>query len=97
MCDLCQPFLINCLLPKRECQRNRLLAYVPCIPKYPAEINRSAKTTNEETPLQHYHSAMKVIVWMFDDAACEFKKKKITITLGGTVKNVFIVPMLLYI
>ena len=29
----CQPFLINCLLPKRECQRNRLLAYVLCILK----------------------------------------------------------------
>ena len=25
----CQPFLINCLLAKRDCQRNRLLAYVP--------------------------------------------------------------------
>ena len=24
----CQPFLINSLLPKRDCQRNRLLAYV---------------------------------------------------------------------
>ena len=33
---------------------------------------------------------------MFDDAAREFKKKKITVTLGGTVKNVFIVPVLLY-
>ena len=33
---------------------------------------------------------------MFDDAACEFKKKKITVTLGGPVKKVFIVPVLLY-
>ena len=29
----CQPFLINLLSPKREYQRNRLLAYVPCTPK----------------------------------------------------------------
>ena len=39
---------------------------------------------------------MKVIFRMFGDAAREFKRKKITVTLGGTVKNVFIVPVLLY-
>ena len=39
---------------------------------------------------------MKVIFRMFDDAARQFKKKKITVTLGGTVKEVFIVPVLLY-
>ena len=39
---------------------------------------------------------MEVIFRMFDDAAREFKQKKITVTLGGTVKNVFIVPVLLY-
>ena len=39
---------------------------------------------------------MKVIFRMFDDAARQFKKKKITVTLGGTVKKVFIVPVLLY-
>ena len=39
---------------------------------------------------------MQVIFRMFDDAAREFKKKKITVTLGGTVKKVFIVPVLLY-
>ena len=33
---------------------------------------------------------------MFDDAARQFKKKKTTVTLGGTVKQVFIVPVLLY-
>ena len=92
----CHPFLINCLLPKRECQRNRLLAYVPCIPKSSAEKKKSAKASIEDTQLQQYHSAMKVIFRMFDDAAREFKKKKITVALGGTVKNVFIVPVLLY-
>ena len=92
----CQPLLINCLLAKREYQRNRLLAYVPCMPKSSAEKKRSAKNSNEDTPLQHHHSALKVIFRMFDNAASEFKKKKITVTLGGTVKNVFIVPVLLY-
>ena len=91
-----QPFLINCLLPKRECQRNRLLAYVPCISKSSAKKKRSAKNFNEVTPLQQYHSAMKVIFRMFDGAASEFKKKKITVTLGGTVKKGIIVPVLLY-
>ena len=33
---------------------------------------------------------------MFDDATSKFKKKKITVTLGGTVKEVFIVSALLY-
>ena len=33
---------------------------------------------------------------MFDVAASEFKKKKITVALGGTVKKVFIVPVLPY-
>ena len=33
----CMPFLINCLLAKRECQRNRLLAYIPCSTESSAE------------------------------------------------------------
>ena len=78
----CQPFLINCLLPKRECQRNRLLAYIPCTPKSSAEKKRSAKNFNCDTPLQHYHSTMKVIVRMFDDAAREFKKRRLLSHLG---------------
>ena len=92
----CQPFLINCLLPKRKSQKNRLLAYVPCIPKTSAEKKRSAKNSNEDTPLKQYHSARKVIFWMFDNTACEFKKKKITVTRGGTIENVSIVSVLLY-
>ena len=39
----CQPFLINCLLSKRERQRNRLLAYVPCIPKSSAKRKKKCQ------------------------------------------------------
>ena len=43
----CQPFLINCLLTKRECQRNRLLAYVPCIQKSSGEKKEEPKIPND--------------------------------------------------
>ena len=39
---------------------------------------------------------MRAIFQAFDDAARKFKEKKITVTLGGTVKEVFIIPILLY-
>ena len=54
------------------------------------------QNSDKDTLLQQYHSATKVIFRMFDDAASEFKKKKITVTLDGTVKKVFMVPVLLY-
>ena len=91
----CQPFLINCLLAKRDCQRNRLLAYVPSNMESSAEKTSRLKNS-EDSPLQKYHSAMRAIFQAFDDAARKFKEKKITVTLGGTVKEVFIIPVLLY-
>ena len=59
-------------------------------------LKKSDKNSNVDTPLQQYHSAMKVIFQMFDDAVRQFKNNKITVTLGGTVKKVYIVPVLLY-
>ena len=46
----CQPFLINCLLAKREYQRNRLLAYVPCMPKSSAEKREVQKIPMKTHP-----------------------------------------------
>ena len=91
----CMPFLINCLLVKRECQRNRLLAYVPCSTESSAE-KKNSEQNSQKTPLEKHHNALKVIFQMFNDAASQFKKKKTTVTFGGTVKQVFIVPVLLY-
>ncbi len=86
-----QPLLIKNLLFKREFQTFHLWAYIPC----PVKGSAEKKLGNSLNEMNNYHRALEVAFADFDEAAEYFNNHKQTVCLGGTKKDVFIVPVIL--
>jgi len=92
-----QPFLIKCLIPKRQLQRYRLLAYIPCEVKSAAEKKIETTGKDKSMHLRNLHTALSALFEEFDEAARNLRQEKTVVVMGGRVKEVRLVPFLLFI
>jgi hypothetical protein len=92
-----QPLLLKSSLLKRQHQKTRVWAYIPCQVKSSAEKSHERGSKDSHgIYCRNFHKSLSVLFRIWDEVYSKFQREKRTVCIAGEVKRVFVCPVLLF-